>query len=141
MAKQKVNKTKAVKDYLKTHRGAMSSEIAKALAKQGIKINPGHVANIKSSLKRKRVARKAKAAKLVAAVPAISTAAVVAAAEAPAKTTNAITLEQIKAVSQMVKSIGGFCHLHEMLSVIKEVGGLKKFKDLLDAMAVNEIKE
>ena len=61
-----------------------------------------------------------------------------AAAEAPAKTANAITLEQIKMVGQMVKTIGGFRRLHEMLGVIKEVGGLKKFKDLLDAMAVTE---
>ncbi len=51
---------------------------------------------------------------------------------------HAITIEQIKAVSQMVQSIGGFRRLHEMLSVIKEVGGVKKFKDLLDAMAVGE---
>jgi uncharacterized Zn finger protein (UPF0148 family) len=56
----------------------------------------------------------------------------------PAKSTNAITLEQIKMVGQMVKTIGGFRRLHEMLGVIKEVGGLKKFKDLLDAMAVGE---
>lgn len=61
-----------------------------------------------------------------------------AAAEAPAKTANAITLEQIKMVGQTVKAIGGFRRLHEMLAVIKEVGGLKKFKDLLDAMAVTE---
>ena len=61
-----------------------------------------------------------------------------AAAGAPAKTANAVTLEQIKMVGQTVKTIGGFRRLHEMLAVIKEVGGLKKFKDLLDAMAVSE---
>jgi hypothetical protein len=69
------------------------------------------------------------------AAPAPEPAAV---AEAPAKTANAITLQQIKMVGQMVKTIGGFRRLHEMLGVIKEVGGLKKFKDLLDAMAVSE---
>jgi hypothetical protein len=59
--------------------------------------------------------------------------------EAPStKPANAVTLEQIKMVGQMVKTIGGFRRLHEMLGVIKEVGGVKKFKDLLEAMAVNE---
>jgi ApbE superfamily uncharacterized protein (UPF0280 family) len=64
-----------------------------------------------------------------------------AAAEAPAKLANAITLDQIKMVGQMVKKIGGFRRLHEMLGVIKEVGGLKKFKDLLEAMEVTEPSE
>jgi hypothetical protein len=61
-----------------------------------------------------------------------------AAVEAPAKPANTVTLDQIKAVGQMVKTIGGFRGLHEMLAVIKEVGGTKKFKDLLEAMAVSE---
>jgi hypothetical protein len=41
----------------------------------------------------------------------------------------------------MVKTIGGFRRLHEMLGVIKEVGGLKKFKDLLEAMEVTKSSE
>jgi hypothetical protein len=45
-------------------------------------------------------------------------------------------LEQIKMVGQMVKTIGGFRQLHEMANVIREVGGLKRFKDLLEAMSV-----
>ena len=68
-------------------------------------------------------------------------AAPIAAAEAPTKAANAITLEQIKAVGQMVRTIGGFRRLHEMLGVIKEVGGLRKFKDLLEAMEVPESDE
>ena len=66
--KQKVNKTQAVRDYLKTHPKAMSGEIAAALTKQGIKINAGHVANIKTKINKDRPAKKA--AKPVAAVPA-----------------------------------------------------------------------
>ena len=62
-------------------------------------------------------------------------------AEVPTKPSYAVTLEQITAVGQMVKTIGGFRHLHEMLAVIKEVGGLKKFKDLLDAIAVSGVGE
>jgi hypothetical protein len=41
----------------------------------------------------------------------------------------------------MVKTIGGFPRLHEMLDTIKEVGGLKKFKDLMEAMAIPEAEE
>ena len=48
--KQKVNKSKAVREYLKAHRQATNSEIAAALTKQGIKITPNHVANIKTKL-------------------------------------------------------------------------------------------
>ena len=62
-------------------------------------------------------------------------------AEVPTKPSYAVTLGQITAVGQMVKTIGGFRHLHEMLAVIKEVGGLKKFKDLLDAIAVSGVGE
>ncbi len=61
--------------------------------------------------------------------------------ERPSKAGNAITLDQIKMVGQMVKTIGGFRRLHDMLAVIKEVGGPRKFKDLLEAMEVTEAGE
>jgi hypothetical protein len=131
--KERVNKTQAVRAYLKAHPQAVSSEIAAALTKQGIKITPGHVANIKTKIKNKRLARKA--AKPVAEVPAGP---VAAAAEKPTKPTDAITLEQIKAVGQMVKSVGGFRRFREMLDVIREVGGLKRLRDILEAMAITE---
>lgn len=67
--------------------------------------------------------------------------AAVVAVEAAAKPVNTVTLEQIKAVSMMVKTIGGFARVHEMLGVIKEVGGVKKLKDLLDAMSAGEVSE
>jgi hypothetical protein len=142
--KQKVNKTKAVADYLKTHPKAMSSEIAQALGKKGIKITPGHVSNIKSKIKKVRAERKAVGAKLLAGIhakqpvatePAVATAA----AEKPAKDT--LTLEHVKAVAKTVKAIGGFDRLNELLGVIKEVGGIRRFKDLLEAMAVPEAAE
>ena len=38
----------------------------------------------------------------------------------------------------MIKAIGGFDRLREMLAVIKQVGGVKKLKDSLDTMAVDE---
>jgi HAD superfamily hydrolase (TIGR01509 family) len=48
--KPKFSKTQAVRDYLKDHPGALSSEIAAALNKQGIKITAGYAANIKVAL-------------------------------------------------------------------------------------------
>jgi hypothetical protein len=134
---QKVNKSQAVRDYLKTHPKAMSSEIAAALVKKGIKITPAHVATIKTHAKAKRSARKARE-KAAATVPASPTPAAIVAPEAPAMPANAITLEQIKAVGKMVKSVGGFCRFREMLDVIRQVGGLKRLRDILDAMAITE---
>jgi hypothetical protein len=58
------------------------------------------------------------------------------AAVAPAKATNGtITIEQIRAVVQTVKAVGGADRLNELLGLVKEVGGVKKFKELVDAIA------
>ncbi len=74
MAKQKVNKTKVVREYLKAHPRAKSSEIAEALAKQGITITAGHVSNIKSKSKKRRRAVKAVVAKRGVGIPEIKAA-------------------------------------------------------------------
>jgi uncharacterized Zn finger protein (UPF0148 family) len=55
------------------------------------------------------------------------------------KAANTVTVEQVKAVTQTVQVIGGFARLNELLVLIKEVGGVKKFKDLLDAMSAPEV--
>jgi arginine repressor len=126
--KQKVNKTQAVRDYLKDHPKAMSGEIAAALNKQGIKITPKHVANIKTKINKARTAKKA--VKQKAAVEVAAPAAV----EKTTKAGDTITLDQVKKVAQTIKAIGGFGPLNELLGLIREVGGLRRFKDLLDAM-------
>jgi len=59
-------------------------------------------------------------------------------AVAEKKVGNTVTFEQVRAVAQTVKAIGGFARLNELLGLIKEVGGLKKFKDLLEAMSATE---
>ena len=74
MAKQKVNKTQAVRDYLKVHPRARSPEVAEALTKAGIKITAGHVANIKSKLKKRRRAVKKVVAKRGVGIPEIKAA-------------------------------------------------------------------
>jgi hypothetical protein len=64
-----------------------------------------------------------------------------AAATAVKKAGDTVTLEQIRAVAQMVRTIGGFHRLNELLGLVKEVGGVKKFKDLLEAMSVSEVDQ
>ena len=128
--KQVINKTQAVRDYLKSHRAATSGEIAAALSKKGIKITPSYVANIKTTLNKSRTMKKALAAKPANHSPKLETVAV----EKPAKAGDAITLEHIKSVAQLARTVGGVNRLNEILGLVKEVGGVKKFKDLLEAM-------
>jgi len=49
--KSKISKTKAVRDYLVKHPGAMPVDIAAALSKQGVTITAAYAATIKSSIK------------------------------------------------------------------------------------------
>ena len=56
----------------------------------------------------------------------------------PTKAADTVTFDQLRAVTQTIKAIGGVNHLNELLGLVKEVGGLKKFKDLLEAMSAPE---
>jgi hypothetical protein len=60
MAKtEKVNKTQAVKEYLKANRKAKNQEVVEAMAKKGITISANYVGNIKATHNRRgRAARK-----------------------------------------------------------------------------------
>ena len=53
-----VNKTQAVRDYLKANKKAKAQEVVDALAKQGITITVGYVRTIKAKSKRRRRAVK-----------------------------------------------------------------------------------
>jgi hypothetical protein len=128
--KQKVNKSQAVRDFAKAHPEATSGEIAAALNKKGIRITANYAANIKSQSKKDRTAKKAAKAK------AVEAAAPVAVETTKAGTT--VTLEHVKAVALTVKTLGGPVRLYEFLGLIKDVGGLKKFKDLLEAISGTE---
>ena len=57
----------------------------------------------------------------------------VAAAASTARDT--ITIGQVKVVAQMVNTVGGFDRFHELLGVIRDVGGLRRMKNLLEAMS------
>jgi hypothetical protein len=56
--------------------------------------------------------------------------------EKPTRDGDTVTLEHVKAVAQTVKAMGGFGRLNELLGVIREVGGLRRFKDLSEAMSI-----
>ena len=56
--KQKVNKTQAVKDFLKSNPSMMNKEVAEALTQSGIKVSPNYVATIKGKLKVRRGRRR-----------------------------------------------------------------------------------
>jgi hypothetical protein len=128
--KQKVNKSQAVRDYAKAHPEATGGEIAAALGKKGVTITANYAANIKSQSKKKRRTTKAKKPQVVeiAAPVAVET----------TKAGTTVTLEHVKAVALTVKTLGGSVRLYELLGLIKDVGGLKKFKDLLEAISGTE---
>ncbi len=129
--KRRGEKTEAVRDYLNAHPGAVPTEIVAAMAKQKIKLTRSHAANIKTKLNKASPAKKAAKPAAVAAPPALA---------AVAKPANGgtFTLEQIEKVAHTIKTLGGYPRMTEVLGVIKEAGGVKKFKDLAEAMSCPE---
>ena len=97
-----------------------------ALAKEGIEVSRVLVSTVKNKLNKpsthKRAAKKMPVAE--AAAPAV--------VEKPTTNGGAITLDQVKKVAHTIKTIGGFQRVTEVLEVIKELGGVKKFKDLAE---------
>ena len=53
-----MNKTQAVRDYLKAHKKAKAQEVVDALAEQGVTITVGYVRTIKAKSKRRRAVKK-----------------------------------------------------------------------------------
>jgi hypothetical protein len=119
-------KTKVVQDYLKSHPTMGPTEVVVELAKEGIKVSRPYVSTLKSNLNKAGSAKKAarKHEPVEVSAPA-----------APAKPDGTITLEQIRKVGHTIQAMGGFQRMTEVLEVIKEAGGLKKFKDLAEAMS------
>ena len=59
--------------------------------------------------------------------------------EKPTKAPDAITITQVRAVAELVTVVGGFDRCHELLGVVRDVGGLKRMKDLLEALAAAQV--
>lgn len=62
---------------------------------------------------------------------------------APAQKSNGdmVTLDQIRAVNQAIRAVGGAGRLNDLLGLIKEIGGLKKFANLVEAISIPEADE
>ena len=60
-------------------------------------------------------------------------------ADKPTKVGDVITIAQVRAVAELVTLVGGFDRCHELLGVVREVGGLKRMKDLLEALAAAQV--
>jgi hypothetical protein len=128
--KVRINKTRAVSEYVAANPGAGPKVIVAALKNQGITITSSHVSNIKTKLNKAGTAKKAarKSAVAEVAAPAV--------VEKATTNGGTITLEQVKKVACTVKTLGGIQRVLEVLEVIKELGGVKKFKDLAEAMSL-----
>ena len=75
MAKtEKVNKTQAVKEYLKANRKAKNQEVVEAMAKKGITIGANYVATIKTTHNRRGQAARKVVAKGGVGIPEVKAA-------------------------------------------------------------------
>ena len=62
-------------------------------------------------------------------------------AEKPVKVGDVITIGQVRDVAQIVTLVGGFERCHELLGVIHDVGGLRRMKELLEALAAAQVSQ
>jgi hypothetical protein len=101
MAKKNgVNKSHAVREYLKANRKAKNQEVVEALAKKGIKITANYVGNIKTKHNIRRRAVRKVVAKGGVGIPEVK------AALAFIKTTGSIAAaKQALAVAQEIREI------------------------------------
>ena len=100
----KVNKSQAVRDYLKEHPGTANKDVAEALSKQGIKMTPNHVATVKNKMH----ATKGKRKRRNTAATALSV-----------KT--GIGIPEIKAAFGLLKHCGGLAQAKEALAAAVEI--------------------
>lgn len=58
-AKSEVNKSQAVRDYLKAHRGAKPKAVSDALKAEGIEVSPQTVSSVKFHMRKKKGRKRA----------------------------------------------------------------------------------
>ncbi len=92
-----VNKTQAVRDFLKANKKATNSEVVEALGKQGISVTSNYVSNIKAKHhKRRQVVKTAVA-------------------------TGSIGIPEIKSALAFIKAIGSVAAAKKALEVAQEI--------------------
>jgi hypothetical protein len=96
MAKKNgVNKSQAVREYLKANRKAKNQEVVDALAKQGITTTANYVGNIKATFNKRRRAKRTVAAKGGVGIPEVKAAlAFLKVAGSPANASKALAVAQ-----------------------------------------------
>jgi geranylgeranyl pyrophosphate synthase len=100
----KVNKSQAVRDYLKEHPRTANKDVAEALSKQGIKMLPDYVATVKGNMKTKKGKRKRR--QQAAEVSSVKT---------------GIGIAEIKAAFALLKHCGGITQAREALAAAVEI--------------------
>ncbi len=95
--KPEVNKSQAIRDYLKAHKKAKAQEVVDALAEQGITTTVNYVTNLKSRRKTRR-----RAAKTVAA-------------------STGVDIAQIKAAFGLLKACGSLSAAKTALNAAEEI--------------------
>lgn len=99
-----VNKSKSIREALKANRGRSAMEISALLKAAGVDASPTYVSNIKSSMKARRKARRAK--------PASN--------EAPAL----VAKSPINAAVEFIKAAGGMEAAKAALGTVEEIRSL-----------------
>lgn len=98
--KNEVNKSQAVREYLKANHKAKNQEVVEALAKKGITITANYVGNIKATHNKRHRARRKIVAKGGVGIPEVK------AALALLKLTGSVTAAtQALAVAQEIREI------------------------------------
>ena len=124
-------KTAAVSEYLEAHPGAGPKEIVAALAKQRIKITTAHASNIKGKLLKGGTARRCqeRGEEIGGSRGTVSRGE----AGQAQRHDHAGAGQEGRPHDQDARRLEA---CPEVLEVIKELGGVKKFKDLAEAMTV-----
>jgi len=101
MAKKKarVNKSKAIRDFMAANPDAASKDVMAALAKEGIKVTSGFVYKVKSQVKAKGKPKKAAAKKKIVAKKKV------AATKPPAS--DEISLSALLGAKKLAQQLGG----------------------------------
>ena len=99
--KQKVNKSQAVRDFLKANPGMQNKDVADSLTKSGVKVSPNYVASIKGKLKVRR-GRRRKAVKAAVAH-------------------HHVGIPQVKAAFGLLKLTGGMAGAKAALEAAQEI--------------------
>jgi hypothetical protein len=95
--KPEVNKSKAIREYYKTHKKARNSEVVEALAKQGITITANYVGNIKATHNKRRRAMRTVVA------------------------TGGVGIPELKAALALIKVTGSVAAAKQALAVAEEI--------------------